>query len=323
MDYIILDLEWNQPVSKNSYPYLKIGDRFSNEIIEIGAVRIDSSFKTTDTFKAIVRPKYYKKLNSNVLKITQLDKDEIKEGQNFLDAILDFREWCGTDFSIFTWGRDDIYVLKQNLDFYGVDIRWISDWYNLQAIYGIECFGNRNQRSLSSAIEHLGIEQSESKHFHDALDDAYYTAKVFLKLDMERCIKEYDSVSNFETICRELEEPMLGPFSSKKEALRDKKVSNLVCPQCKLPLSGSMDWLNHNDKYVRIANCPTHGPFLARLKFIKQSDGTLKAKRTIRKAPKEQLNLINRKREMKQEKARAYKKSKKKFFARSLFKKDK
>lgn len=26
MEYVILDLEWNQPVSKESYPYRSIGD---------------------------------------------------------------------------------------------------------------------------------------------------------------------------------------------------------------------------------------------------------------------------------------------------------
>lgn len=45
MEYVILDLEWNQPVSKNSYPYLSIGDRMSNEIIQIGAYKVSEEMK--------------------------------------------------------------------------------------------------------------------------------------------------------------------------------------------------------------------------------------------------------------------------------------
>ncbi len=50
MEYVILDLEWNQPVSKNSYPYLSIGDRMSNEIIQIGAYKVSEEMKITDSF---------------------------------------------------------------------------------------------------------------------------------------------------------------------------------------------------------------------------------------------------------------------------------
>lgn len=321
MDYIILDLEWNQPVSKNSYPYIKIGDRFSNEIIEIGAVRIGDDFKEKDSFKAFVRPKYYKKLNSSVLKVTQLDKDEILEGQGFLDAILDFREWCKTDFKIFTWGRDDIYVMKQNLDFYGVDTAWIPEWYNLQSMYASEFFGNKNQHSLSSAMEFMGIESCESKHFHDALNDAYYTARIFLKMDILKCIDSYDGLSDFSAICRELNEPFFGPYKSKAQAFGDAKINALVCPQCKSTLSSAHDWMNHNDKYVCTAVCPTHGSFIAKLRFVKQTDGTLKARRTIRNASKEQIALINQKKEIKLEKEKAYKKKRFSFFKkRGIFK---
>ncbi len=309
MEYIILDLEWNQPVSKNSYPYLRIGDRFSNEIIEIGAAKVDENNRIIDTFKAVIKPKYYKKLNSNVMKITHLKQEIVTGGIGFDVAIARFRDWCGEDAIFFSWGRDDIYVMKQNLEFYQIDYSWISKWYNLQLIFSKEVFGNSNQRSLSFAMEHFGIESEEDKPFHDACNDAYYTAKIFLHLDMCTALDNYDAISSFSRLCAEENDGGLGPFRTKGEALSNKDVTSLLCPQCKTPLTPSVDWFSNNDKYVSLAVCKAHGTFLGRIKFIRQSDGRLRVRRSVQKTSAEQLAQIKQKSEMKKEKAKAYRRT--------------
>lgn len=43
MHYIILDLEWNQPMSYQSHVYREVGDRLIFEMIQIGAVKLDDS----------------------------------------------------------------------------------------------------------------------------------------------------------------------------------------------------------------------------------------------------------------------------------------
>ena len=49
MNFIIFDLEWN-----NAYNYkLKRG---MNEIIEIGAVKLDENLDVVDTFKQLIKP---------------------------------------------------------------------------------------------------------------------------------------------------------------------------------------------------------------------------------------------------------------------------
>ena len=58
MNFIIFDLEWN-----NAYSYAKKG--FMNEIIEIGAVKLDENLKEIDRFREVVRPQVYKKLHFN------------------------------------------------------------------------------------------------------------------------------------------------------------------------------------------------------------------------------------------------------------------
>ena len=50
MSYVILDLEWNGS-------YSKVLHKFVNEIIEIGAVKLDENLKVIDTFKQLIKPK--------------------------------------------------------------------------------------------------------------------------------------------------------------------------------------------------------------------------------------------------------------------------
>lgn len=57
MDYVIFDLEWN-----NAYDYKE--KKGVNEIIEIGAVRLDKDLNISDTFTQLVKPKLSKSFQS-------------------------------------------------------------------------------------------------------------------------------------------------------------------------------------------------------------------------------------------------------------------
>ena len=59
MDFIIMDLEWN-----NTYARKTKG--FINEIIEIGAVKLDENLNFKDKFSCLVRPQIGKKLRGSV-----------------------------------------------------------------------------------------------------------------------------------------------------------------------------------------------------------------------------------------------------------------
>ncbi|MDQ0877164.1 inhibitor of KinA sporulation pathway (predicted exonuclease) [Paenibacillus sp. V4I3] len=59
MDYIILDIEFNGRKFASDLPM---------EVIEIGAVRLDSSLKAIDEFSSLVKPVYFSKLNGFIKK---------------------------------------------------------------------------------------------------------------------------------------------------------------------------------------------------------------------------------------------------------------
>lgn len=59
MDYIILDIEFNGR---------KFASELPMEVIEIGAVRLNSALEQTDEFSALIKPIYFSKLNSFIKK---------------------------------------------------------------------------------------------------------------------------------------------------------------------------------------------------------------------------------------------------------------
>ena len=105
MNYIIMDLEWN-----NAYCKKKKG--FMNEIIEIGAVKLDEELNLVDTFSMFIKAQLGKKLHSRVKELTNITNDDISSGTPFSQTMSLFRKWsAGPDNVILTWGDTDIRVL--------------------------------------------------------------------------------------------------------------------------------------------------------------------------------------------------------------------
>lgn len=68
--YIVLDLEWNQPMPGQetiTQPF-----RFDSEIIEIGALKLNSRFEEVSEFKSFVRPVFYPSMNGHVVQLTKI-----------------------------------------------------------------------------------------------------------------------------------------------------------------------------------------------------------------------------------------------------------
>ena len=113
MNYIIMDLEWNQALNPSKTvrePVLLHG-----EIIQIGAVKTDDKFNLIDKIKINVRPKYYKKMNPHVAQITGITDMQLTSGETFPQSFRRFKEWCGSEFRFITWGFDDLNMLADIL----------------------------------------------------------------------------------------------------------------------------------------------------------------------------------------------------------------
>lgn len=86
MDFIIMDLEWN-----NTYARKTKG--FINEIIEIGAVKLDENLNFKDKFSCLVRPQIGKKLRGSVKELTNITNEEVRSGEPFTKVFSSFRRW--------------------------------------------------------------------------------------------------------------------------------------------------------------------------------------------------------------------------------------
>ena len=122
MQFIVLDMEWNQPWP-GSYAAKKVLPvEIHGEIIQIGAVRMLEDQTVADELQLYVKPRYYRRLNKRVSKLTGIKESKLKaEGLDFPDAIEVFHRWCGDDCIFLTWGFDDIGILTENLRLFQLD----------------------------------------------------------------------------------------------------------------------------------------------------------------------------------------------------------
>ena len=89
MEYIILDNEWITT-------YYKIGSRSFNELIEIGAVKLDENLNEISRFTALIRSTFTKKLSSRFQRLTNITTEEMqKNGMTFDQAVDLYTEWAG------------------------------------------------------------------------------------------------------------------------------------------------------------------------------------------------------------------------------------
>lgn len=180
MNYIVLDLEFNQ-----SFPF-KTGDTVPPvaecpfEIIQIGAVKLNESFQQIDTFNAMIQPQIYPRLHPFVEKITGITEEKLKNQQSFKDAFQKFVSFIGEeDATLCTWGADDIKSLFRNILYYKLDTDSITNKYlNVQNFASVYLNYEAGKAiGLKNAVTELNI--IADSPFHDALYDAIYTAKVF------------------------------------------------------------------------------------------------------------------------------------------------
>ncbi len=277
MNYIILDMEWNQPL----YSQMTVTEPviLHAEIVQIGAVKLDESFNIIDTYNVLIAPKYYKKMHKKVQQLTKITTEELQNGIPFLKAFEDFSLWCGEQFSIFTWGPDDIPVLRDNLILHSIDTSWIPKCYNLQIVFDAQITKEHRQISLCRALETVGESGEDA---HNALNDAKNTAIVCKHLDMTNGINNYEEL-NLQFFTPNATECDTGEntYLTKREALRDKALVEFECPVCKSH-AVCCDFVRQNaGKTLAVAHCKNGDEFFVRFKFARLADGKIRVKRAI------------------------------------------
>ena len=303
MQYIVLDMEWNQPWpgSPSSKKVLPVHIR--GEIIQIGAVRVTEDQFVADEFQIMVRPKFYRRLNRRVSKLTGIKESRLnEEGVSFPEAVEAFRAWCGDDAVFLTWGFDDIGILRENLQLFGLETDWTNTWYNAQMIFNAQTDGSNSQKALKTAMEMFEIEASRPAH--DALGDAYHTALICAMLDLKRGIREYASaVKSHEDGFHGAQIPgciarkVFHGYADKLAALSAMSGEENICPLCGGRMLGSRWFAQPGHRYMDLATCPEHGKFLIRVRLSEQPDETVRVSRLTYEATSEAAEAYARRAE--------------------------
>lgn len=281
MYYIVLDMEWNQAFDPAHVVEKPV--RLRGEIIQLGAVKCDESFNYVDKLKINIAPKYYKKMNRHVEKITGITSDMLAGGAKFPDAFRQFKEWCSPEFRIITWGFDDIAMLADNLELHGLDPSFGRDYVNLQLIYKNQVDNERVQWSLEDAVERLGIPANAKAH--DAMNDAWFTFKVCQKLDMQKGLAEYSSMSAGQR--QLLSRTVFRDYKDIRKITSDTNLVSIECPECGKELSAG-EWLSFgNVRRSNICSCPEHGEYLVKLVCKKSTNECWIVTRSVYKSDDE------------------------------------
>lgn len=256
MDYIVLDMEWNQPFSKKKKSAGKV--LLKGEIIQIGAVKLGSDFEPTGSFNESIKPIYYKTLNRHVKAITGLTSAELKGCDGFCEVYKRFSEFCGDDYCLITWGNDDMPMLRDNMEAHGISTDALPRCYNLQSIFNSQVSHESRQWSLSDAMEKMEIDQMYQAH--DALSDAVNTALIASKLDMEKGIELYSKTDPTGISCSTLLSTKSEGFKTFAEAIKYAARTKTACPFCKKDLE-TKGWVSKRNKRVALGSCSEHGTF--------------------------------------------------------------
>lgn len=180
MNYIVLDLEFNQSFPFKSGKKVEPNPECPFEIIQIGAVKLNERFEQLDTFDAMIRPQIYPRLHPFVEKITGIRAEMLADKPSFKEAYEGFLKFIGNEPAILcTWGGDDVKSLFRNILFHDLDADALTNQFLNVQPFAAQHLNHEAGKAigLKNAVEALGIPEAET--FHNALNDAVYTAKIF------------------------------------------------------------------------------------------------------------------------------------------------
>ncbi len=286
MNFVILDLEWDSA-------YCKKKNGFINQIIQIGAVKLDRNFHFVDKFSRTIRSAVSKKVTKRFTELTGITTEDMLAGAPLDIAVKEYNEWFGDDSVTLTWSNSDLYAIMSNVKFLlsdGLAFK-IGNYADLQSFVQNELRlkGNEinNQISLSSAAEMLGI-STDMFELHTALDDSLVTAAVLKATYNEERFLPYIKDTTDPEFYKKL--TFKAYYITKLTDNRiEPKHLKFMCDKCGNEAKRSKKWKYKNHWFTNEFICLKCGnKFLGRVMFKVTYNGLKVAKRVIHPAEKVQ-----------------------------------
>ena len=309
MNYIVLDLEWNQS-SDGKEEESKL---LPFEIVEIGAIRLNSERQMVSEFSELIKPQVYHEMHHITRKLIHLQMDQLEHGRPFAEVAEQFFDWCGEAPVFCTWGAMDLTELQRNLSYYGMQTLAVGPFpfLDVQKLFSIGFEDRKSRRSLEYAIDYLKIEKDIP--FHRAFSDAYYTAKVLALLNQE-VLRNYsydvfhipkDKQSEIHVQFDTYAKYISRGFADKAQAMEDRTVSSTKCYLCRRSLRRKIRWFTPNGKhYYCVSYCDRHGYMKSKVRMRKSEDKMVYVVKTEKFITEAEVEAIRDK----QKKSKDYKK---------------
>lgn len=298
MNYIIMDLEWNQSNTGAE----KESKELPFEIIEIGAIKLNSEYIMIDEFSELIKPAIYKEMHHITRKLIHLQIEELEKGRPFVEVAKQFLDWCGKDYIFCTWGVLDLTELQRNLRFYKMEpiANGPLAFLDVQKLFSIAYEDSKTRRALEYAVDYLKIEKDIP--FHRAFSDAYYTAKILTGLpdhEIEKLVS-YDVFMTPRTKEEEVHvvfdkyaKYISREFADKTEALADKEVNSTRCYFCHRNLRKKIKWFSPNGRhYFSLAYCDKHGYMKGKIRIRKAENDRIYVIKTLKFISEEEAGKI-------------------------------
>ncbi|WP_282086669.1 3'-5' exonuclease [Aquimarina algiphila] len=170
MNYIILDLEatcWkDRSVQKQ------------NEIIEIGAIKMNDSGESSSEFCEFIKPKINPTLSDFCIELTTITQNEIDNAGTYNEVIERFKKWINLDepYMLCSWGFYDKKQFQKDCELHNLDTDWLQNHVSLKHQYA-DIKNLKKPIGMGGALkkENLTLEGTH----HRGIDDARNIAKIF------------------------------------------------------------------------------------------------------------------------------------------------
>lgn len=171
MHYIILDLEATCWEGRRD---------MQNEIIEIGAVKLDRQYEPMDEFCEFVKPFVHPHLSDFCRQLTSIRQKDVDGADHYPAVIGRFIEWIGPQpYYLCSWGFYDRRQFIEDCELHGVSTDWIrGNHISVKHQHG-KFFPDKKPMGLGRAIQKEGF--SFEGTAHRGIDDARNIVKIFRK----------------------------------------------------------------------------------------------------------------------------------------------
>ncbi len=179
MSFVVVDLE-----TTGLYP------RRGDEIIEIGAIKVENNKVTEETFQSFVKPT--KPVPQDAQRISGIADKDLEQAPLIKEVLPSFLQFIGGKLLIAQNAKFDLSFIVNTLERVGYP-PFQNNFIDTMLISKLLFFYER-EHNLDAIIKRLEIEQSVERH--RSLGDCYLTGLTFLKMLVLLSEKGKDSLKS-------------------------------------------------------------------------------------------------------------------------------